>query len=390
MTFWILAAILAFIATLCVVMPLARNKNELVPDIQLDKALYHARINEIDQDLKLGGISSQQAEAAKSEEGRKLISAAKFEKADKTQSSFVRSVNFYRVIQGVSIITIPIISLSVYMFLGSPSIPDQSLASRISADPVGQTLEENVARVEAHLAKSPNDASGWAVLAPVYTRMNRFGDAANAWSRVLQLNPKFPQVRSMLAESIMNTTGGIVTKKARDLFIAELKIDPSSAKSRYYIALSLSQEGRFNEAYKSWQLLIEGSNPQAPWLETARKYRDEAMKSAGISPSLKQELPKSEALNGPSKDQVLEAQKLSKNERTSMIQSMVDGLAEKLKDDPSDQQGWLRLIRAYSVLKDHKSAMSAINKAKTAHVSDISFIASLNDIQQTIEKQGNK
>lgn len=387
MTFWILAAILAFIATLCVVMPLAKNKDELVPDIQLDKALYRARINEIDQDLKLGRISSQQAEAAKSEEGRKLISIAKFEKSDEAQSISARSINFYRVLQGVCLISIPIISLSLYLFLGSPFMPDQSLASRISADPAGQSLEENVSRVEAHLAKSPNDASGWAVLAPVYTRMNRFNDAANAWSRVLQLNPKYPEVRSMIAEALLNTTGGVVTKKARDLFLAELKINPASAKSRYYIALSLSQEGRFEEASKSWQLLIDGTNPQAPWLATAKQYRDDAMKRSGIKPSPKLELPKGAITKGPTKEQILAAQQMNDKDRNLMIQSMVDGLAEKLNDDPSDQQGWLRLIRAYNVLGDNQSAKSAIYTAINAHASDVKFIASLNEIQQMMKKQ---
>lgn len=381
MIFWIVAAILAFLATLCVVMPLARNKDKLVSNIQLDKALYLARIGEIEQDRKLSRISNEQAEAAKSEEGRKLISVAKFEKENETQSSPFRSIIFYRWIQGISLISIPLISLSVYLLLGSPFMPDQSLASRISADPAGQTMEENVARVEAHLAKSPDDASGWAVLAPVYSRMNRFTDAANAWARVLQLNSNYPEVRSMLAEAILKTTGGIVTKQARDLFLSELKINPASAKSRYYIALSLSQEGNFEEASTSWQLLIDGSNSQAPWLETAKQFRDQALERSGIklSPQI--------AAPGPTKKQMIEAQKLSENDRASMIQNMVDGLALKLEDDPSNQKSWLRLIRAYKVLGDKQAAISAILKATKAHETDAKFISSLNEIKQEISKQ---
>lgn len=388
MIFWIVAAILAFLATLCVVMPLARNKDNAVSNIQLDKALYHARIGEIEQDRKLGRISDEQAEAAQSEEGRKLISIAKVEQTDEAQLATVRSVNFYRWFQGISLISIPLISLSVYLMLGSPFTPDQSLVSRVSVDPAGQTLEENVARVEAHLAKFPDDASGWAVLAPVYTRMDRYTDAANAWARVLQLNPNFPEVRSILAEAIMKTTGGIVTKQAGDLFHSELKINPASARSRYYIALSLSQEGAFEEASKSWQLLIDGSNPQSPWLETAKQFRDEAMERSG-----EKLLPKINApsnAKGPTKEQILEAQKLSEKDRASMIQNMVDGLAAKLEDDPTNQKSWLRLIRAYNVLGDKKAAMSAILKATQANAKNVKFIATLDEFKQAILAKENQ
>lgn len=388
MIFWIVAAVLAFIATLCVVLPLVRNKDELESEIQLDKALYHARIVEIEQDEKIGRISFEQAQAAKSDEARKLIALAKHD--EKTQSVPVisRTPKFYKLLLGISVILIPLITLSVYLTLGSPSIPDQSLASRISADPAGQTLVENVARVEAHLANSPNDASGWAVLAPVYTKMNRFVDATNAWAKVLQLNPKYPEVRSLLAEAILRTTNGIVTKEAKDLFVLELKLNPASARSRYYIALSLSQEGKFDEASKSWQLLIDGSNPQAPWLATAKNFRDEAIKSSGKSVADKSIDPL--VAKGPTKEQILDAQKLSKKDRSSMIQSMVAGLAAKLQEDPSDKGGWLRLIKAYKVLGDLKAMNTALSNAKSAHAKDAKFITLLEEIKQTISIQDLK
>lgn len=385
MIFWIVAAVLAFIAALCVALPLARGKDEIQSEIQLDKALYQARISEIDQDLKLGRISSVQAQAAKTEEGRKLIAVAKHEQDQIANPTAVKSPNFYKLLIGSSVILIPLISLSVYLTLGSPSVPDQSLASRISADPAGQTMAENIARVESHLAKTPNDASGWAVLAPVYSKMNRNADAANAWAKVLQLNPKYPEVRSLLAEAILRTSDGIVTKEAKDLFASELKINPASARSRYYIALSLSQEGKFEEASKSWQLLIDGSNPQAPWLTTAKNFRDEAIKQSGTN-----KFPTSPKLNdaiGPTKQQVLNAQKLSDNDRASMIENMVAGLAAKLQEDPSDKEGWLKLIRAYNVLHDKTAAMTAISKAKAAHIKDATFIATLDMFEQTISNQ---
>lgn len=386
MVFWIIAAIIAFIATLSVVLPLAGSKGELVSDLQHDKALYKSRIEEFERDLKFGNISQEQAEAAKAEEGRKLIAIAKSDEASSAHSGKARSVIFYRLLQGACFVFIPVITIAVYLYVGNPNMPDQSLLSRISADPSGQPLEENVARVEAHLAKFPNDASGWAVLAPVYYRMERYPETVNAWSRVLQLNPKFPEVRSLLAEAILNTTGGVVTKQARDLFLSELQTNPASARSRYYLALALSQEGQYEKAAKAWQLLIDGTNPQAPWFETAKQLRDEAIEGAKLktTPLAKPPSSTSPNLPGPTVQQVEDATKLNSKDRASMIQSMVAGLAERLKDDPSDKEGWLRLIRAYNVLGKKEDALSAINQAKKTHTEDSSFISSLSKIQKTI------
>ena len=47
-----------------------------------------------------------------------------------------------------------------------------------------------------------------------------------------------------------------------------------------------------------------------------------------------------------------------------MIESMVDGLASKLEDDPQDFPGWTRLIRSYVVLGKPDDAMVAFNKAR--------------------------
>ncbi|MDZ4373568.1 MAG: c-type cytochrome biogenesis protein CcmI, partial [Phenylobacterium sp.] len=36
----------------------------------------------------------------------------------------------------------------------------------------------------------------------------------------------------------------------------------------------------------------------------------------------------------------------------AMIRGMVDGLAARLKADPDDPEGWVRLVRAYAVMGD--------------------------------------
>jgi cytochrome c-type biogenesis protein CcmH len=49
-----------------------------------------------------------------------------------------------------------------------------------------------------------------------------------------------------------------------------------------------------------------------------------------------------------------------------MIEGMVAGLAQKLAANGSDVDGWLRLIKAYSVLGERDKALVAAANARSA------------------------
>ena len=49
-----------------------------------------------------------------------------------------------------------------------------------------------------------------------------------------------------------------------------------------------------------------------------------------------------------------------------MVRGMVERLAERLKNDGSDLDGWRRLVRAYMVLGEADNAKSAVAAARKA------------------------
>jgi cytochrome c-type biogenesis protein CcmH len=61
---------------------------------------------------------------------------------------------------------------------------------------------------------------------------------------------------------------------------------------------------------------------------------------------------------------------MSPEQRDTMIRGMVGRLAERLKQDGSDVEGWLRLLRAYMVLGDKEQARAAVTEARRALASD--------------------
>jgi cytochrome c-type biogenesis protein CcmH len=54
-------------------------------------------------------------------------------------------------------------------------------------------------------------------------------------------------------------------------------------------------------------------------------------------------------------------------QQMAMIRGMVEGLAARLKSNPDDAEGWVRLVRAYAVLGETKSRDEAYAAARARY-----------------------
>jgi cytochrome c-type biogenesis protein CcmH len=71
-----------------------------------------------------------------------------------------------------------------------------------------------------------------------------------------------------------------------------------------------------------------------------------------------------------------------------MVRGMVERLAERLKRDGSDLDGWLRLVRAYTVLGDRDKARAAASDARRALASDPDKVRRLDDLVKGLGLEG--
>src|SRR5665811_434036 len=122
MVFWAITALMALGAALCVIVPLSRKPGKAISQLEHDKALYHARLKEIERDKELGRVSSEEADAAIAEEGRKLIAMAN--QAGSSPGPAAPNPPYFRhiLIMVLSAIFVPAIALAVYLPLGSPQM----------------------------------------------------------------------------------------------------------------------------------------------------------------------------------------------------------------------------------------------------------------------------
>src|SRR5262249_26098680 len=73
--------------------------------------------------------------------------------------------------------------------------------------------------------------------------------------------------------------------------------------------------------------------------------------------------PAGSAMPQPSREQQEAMASMTPEQRQQAIRGMVEGLAARLKDNPQDRGGWLRLANAWKVLGENASAIDAYAKA---------------------------
>ncbi|MFM2421626.1 MAG: hypothetical protein RL291_156, partial [Pseudomonadota bacterium] len=87
---------------------------------------------------------------------------------------------------------------------------------------------------------------------------------------------------------------------------------------------------------------------------------------------------------GPTADDVKAAQSLSTKDQQTMIAGMVDGLAERLKKEPKDLNGWMMLTRSYSMLGRKSDAEKAFASARQVFQGDSAALDQLNAHAKTL------
>ena len=380
MIFWTFAAFLLLAAIASIAIPLLSGPRRHVSAFEHDREIYHARIREIATDESLGRISPAEAVAARAEEGRKLIAAS----PEPAAGDRPASAGLSRFVLLAVIVLVPAFTFLGYEVWGQPQMPDMAIATRTDRDPQLDSIEQLVSRAEAELAKNPDDVRGWTVLAPIYLRMNRAPDAVNAWRNAVRIEPGNASFKVQLAEALVASGQGVVSDEAKALFETARAADPADPKPRFYLALALTQQNDLQGAEKAWRALLADSPPDAPWRDTVFAQLNSVLQKAG-KPVEQAAAPGSSG--GPTQEQIAAASDMTPEERQQMIEGMVDGLAERLKSDPSDKEGWLKLIRAYGVMGKDDKALEAITSARGAHAGDTAFETELAGIEASIRQK---
>ncbi|NCF49702.1 MAG: hypothetical protein GWP36_09375, partial [Bacteroidetes bacterium] len=162
---------------------------------------------------------------------------------------------------------------------------------------------------------------------------------------------------------------GQVTIPARRLIADALTANPNQPRALFLAGLAASQDEEFARAVAIWQQLQTISSADAPWIDLLAENIADAAAAGGID--LAQDTAESGQVRGPDSTDIAAAAQMSDEDRTTMIAGMVDGLAARLAEDPSNAEGWQRLARAYQVLGNPVDAQRALIGAADAMAAKI-------------------
>jgi cytochrome c-type biogenesis protein CcmH len=336
-------------------------------------AVYRDQLDEIARYHAAGLIAEAEAEAARIEVSRRLIAAAQTGQpnAGSTPSLWRR-----RATALAGLLLLPAGAAAIYLALGSPGLPGEPLTARLKQIHQPDSIASMLTQVEAHLERNPDDARGWQVIAPVYLRLGRFDQAVAAQRKLISLQGESADREADLGEALTAAANGVVTEDAKAAFEKAAKRDPEQLKAQFFLGMAAQQDGDKQKAAQIWNALLAKAPSGAAWVETVR----EALAEIGAAPPARANAPP-----GPDASQVAAAAEMSEGDRKEMIRGMVARLADKLKTNVADLEGWQRLLRAYIVLGDRDKAQAAAADAKKALAGDP---AKLHEIEDVIKSLG--
>jgi cytochrome c-type biogenesis protein CcmH len=373
MTLWLVFALMTAAAIFAVLWPLSRRAPLRRGS---DIAVYRDQLDEVARDRAAGLIGEAEAEAARVEVSRRLIAAAGTAELEKPASD-TSSLWRRRATAIAALILMPIGALLLYLTLGSPQLPGEPLAARLRAPNENRSIENMIAQVEDHIQKSPDDGRGWEVLAPVYMRLGRYDDAVRAWRNTIRLSGSSSPREADLGEAQVAAANGVVTADAKAAFERALTLDGNNVMARFYLGMAADQDGRRADADKIWQELLASAPPGAPWIEVVRHAIERnAPPAAAAAPP------------GPRAQDMAAAGQMKEEDRNQMIRGMVARLADKLKADGNDIDGWERLLRAYMVLGERDKAHAAAADARKALAQDPDKLHRLDEVIKGLGVEG--
>jgi cytochrome c-type biogenesis protein CcmH len=365
---WFVFAVLTAGCLACVVWPVWRAA-ALRPRASSDHAFYQAQLTEIERDLGRGLIDEAGAETARAEAARRFLAAASQAPVAGPQRAAVWR---RRLVLAATLFILPGLSLGLYRRVGNPGLPDLPLEGRLNGPPEQQDLAAAVARVEAHLAGHPDDGRGYEILGPVYMHVERYDDAVRAYASAIRLLGETAQRRTAYGEALVYAADGIVTAEARAAFEAAKRLDATYPMADFYLALAAEQDGDLGRAREILAAIAAKAPPDAPFLDVLHQRQAELESKMATAP--------------PEGDKGAAAAiaALSGDAQLAAIHAMVDRLAARLESEGHDIDGWLKLIRAYMVLKEPDRARQALAAAHKRLTEDTSALQRLDALAREL------
>ena len=375
---WMVLTLMTVLAAVGLAIPLVRRRDAARADRADTVTVLKAQLDEIEGQAAAGAIEAAEAGALKTDLKRRVLAEGR--KADAPARPLPEKTLLALALGIVAVVTLA--GTGLYLKIGRPDVPASPAlkdgAASMATDAPGHDQGDvgaMIAQLEAQMQREPANVEGWRMLGWSYLQTGRNAEAAVAYGKAAALDPANAEYMSAQGEATVLAAQGSVTPAAQAIFRRTLTVDPADPRARYYLAVAKDQSGDQKGAMEDWIALVKSAPPGAPWAGEVRAFVERVASERGIdlagrlppAPELAEAPSASNgAPRGPTQQQMADAQNMNAGDRQAMIEGMVSGLAERLKQNPRDRAGWERLIRARMVLGQSGQAAADYRAARQA------------------------
>jgi cytochrome c-type biogenesis protein CcmH len=283
--FVILAALLVIAVTARLLLPLLRAPitvdNSANERREANLAIFRDQLAELERERDEASLSATDFEQAKRELQRRMLEDVQTENSGEPTSTASKKTAI------ALLIVLPLAATAGYALLGNPRGLDPMQTQPQTRVSPGQ-IEAMVVKLAEKLKNNPDDANGWVMLARSYKVLERFAEAAEAYSHAGAVVNKDASLLADYAEVLAQTNKGDLQGKPGELIARALKLDPNEPQALLLAGAAASDRRDFTAAADHWSRLLlqlEPGSEEAASVEAAiAKAREIAAGSANKKP----------------------------------------------------------------------------------------------------------
>ena len=247
--------------------------------------------------------------------------------------------------------------------------------ANVAAAAPGASVEAMVASLRERLRQDPDNHQGWFMLGMAYRDSGRFTEAEQAFRRAMELAPQNADYTAYVGESLLLIGGETPPPEAERLFRRVLELEPGNPQARYYLATLKDLGGDHRGAVDDLVALLRDAPAGAPWQAQVREAvtaiaQENGLDLAGRLPDPPAAETATAAIPGPTREQMEAAKAIPPGQQDAMVEAMGERLASRLRQNPRDAEGWIRLMRSRMVLNDPNAAREALRSGLAAFGDD--------------------
>jgi len=282
--FWVICALMIVIALAFVLPPALQRSDEVevVSDEerkQANIAVYRDQLSELDADLRNGIVAEDQYAQDRDEIERRLLEdivTTRSKKKTATTAALDARSTAYLLGFGLPLIAVTLYWTTYRITHPAPvSEPPSAMSTEAPPERTQAQIEANVTKLAERLKSNPNDAQGWTMLGRSYSSMEKYSDAANAYAKATELNPKDANLWAEYAFA-----SGMVTKslagKPSELINRALKVDPENPKALQLAGSAAFEAKDYKKAIDYWQRVLKKVPPGSEVAEAINERINEA------------------------------------------------------------------------------------------------------------------